>query len=481
MIISTDMECDDTNGILLTLLFSNDLDIAGLVLSAGTCHWQGDGEHTIGEINPDHTNSSIGADALTEWRGVPDDAIEKLILENYAADYEFLVQNDPNYPSPEELLAVTKVGNNDFEGDVRFDTEGSDLIRAAMLDDDMRPLFVQSWGGFNTVCRALLSIYEEYKETEEWDAVYNKICEKVYLMGTGEDTAYLVNGIEEKFPDIKTYWARGNGGFENYNGWQNSEGTDLEKYYRGEWLYDNWKTGHGSLLARELLMHDGSMIYGNEPDCYQFGQLNTVDFGYKYNVEENVWFKNTTIETPIRNDYDWCCMQFGEWSFIPVGLRGLEVPNYGTWAGQISINGEAVNRAGEYAKSDLNFTQAMFLETANRGKWATAPYEDCNHAPVVTAEEYDIYANPGETVTIRGAVTEPDGDEYTCKWWVYREASEYDGDKAVLGITSADTLETEFTVPSDAVSGDYFNLVMTVNDSVEQPMERYAQVIVHVQ
>ena len=35
VIITTDMEVDDANGILLTLMYANEMDIAGLVSTAG--------------------------------------------------------------------------------------------------------------------------------------------------------------------------------------------------------------------------------------------------------------------------------------------------------------------------------------------------------------------------------------------------------------------------------------------------------------
>ena len=49
VIITTDLEIDDMNGILLSLLFSNDYDLAGIVWTAGKFHFSGDGEHTLQE------------------------------------------------------------------------------------------------------------------------------------------------------------------------------------------------------------------------------------------------------------------------------------------------------------------------------------------------------------------------------------------------------------------------------------------------
>ena len=52
VIITTDMEVDDANGILLTLMYANEMDLAGLVSTGGMWHFNGDGEHTLEEITP---------------------------------------------------------------------------------------------------------------------------------------------------------------------------------------------------------------------------------------------------------------------------------------------------------------------------------------------------------------------------------------------------------------------------------------------
>ena len=49
-VVTTDLECDDIDSLLHLLLYANDIDIAGIVVSASTHHWTGDGEHTLEEI-----------------------------------------------------------------------------------------------------------------------------------------------------------------------------------------------------------------------------------------------------------------------------------------------------------------------------------------------------------------------------------------------------------------------------------------------
>ncbi len=46
---------------------------------------------------------------------------------------------------------------------MNHDTEGSDFIKTSLLDDDSSPVYLQIWGGTNTVARALKSIEDQYK------------------------------------------------------------------------------------------------------------------------------------------------------------------------------------------------------------------------------------------------------------------------------------------------------------------------------
>ena len=41
-VVTTDLECDDIDSLLHLLLYANDIDIAGIVVSASTHHWTGD-------------------------------------------------------------------------------------------------------------------------------------------------------------------------------------------------------------------------------------------------------------------------------------------------------------------------------------------------------------------------------------------------------------------------------------------------------
>ena len=493
-LITTDLEVDDTNGILFAMLYSNEYDLAGIVWTAGMFHFSGDGEHTLGEITPNFACPRLDAADYMSYRAIDPDLVPRLIRENYAADYEYLSQNDPNYPTPEEMMDLFKVGNIAFEGDVRYETEGSEWIKQCIMDDDPRPLYIAHWGGINTTVRALLSIAEEYQDTPEWETVQQKVIDKCYLMGMGEDNCWEDQKMDELFPGMHTYGASGSGGYGNYfsalSYYVTPRSTDdVLQYYQAEWLTDALKLNHGKLMKEFQLMGDGQVLVG-EPDWFQPGLVTYIDWAGSPEAEVRTFLSK--YERVYFDVFDWMCLQYNGTSFIDFGLRGsLENPNYGTIVGRISIDGKPQNRAGNYNDEynpvtgtvgtySTRFTPILFEELAARADWTIMDYDDCNHAPIVTAEALDLTAKAGEAVKLEGQVVEPDGDSYHTEWWVYESACEYDGACHGLDLWNKDVLTANFTVPTDAKPGDYFNVLLQVQDEAERPMTRFAQYIITV-
>lgn len=57
------------------------------------------------------------------------------------------------------------LGNVALEGEMDSITAGSQHIVKVLLDEtDNRPIWLQAWGGTNTIARALKTIEEEYPE-----------------------------------------------------------------------------------------------------------------------------------------------------------------------------------------------------------------------------------------------------------------------------------------------------------------------------
>lgn len=468
ILITTDLECDDMNGIILSLMYADQYDLAGIVWTAGMYHFQGDGGlHTLGEITPNyrcnaqHCEHRVKTAAdLTEYRPVDPTWLPR-ILDCYEADYALMSKNNPNYPTPEYIRSITKVGNIEFEGDYRFETEGSNFIVEKIMDDDPRPLVIQHWGGINTTVRALYTIYERYHGTPEWESVLAKVVGKVRIGGNGEDNCRADSKIDEMFPGLQS---GGYGfGFFNYGSFFSASknastraAEELQPYMHAPWNLEAYKQNHGKLPEQIWLMAEGRAIYG-EPIIYNYGLIDYMDWG----LSADLGWGPESLKSRPRADYEpysWAFCQFGCASFIDIGLRS-------------DINNRGNNR----------YTIVMWEELAARADWAICEPQDCNHAPIVKAGTLDLTAAPGETVRLIGSATDPDGDELTTRWYVPAAACTYKEGKAEgLAVSSETGWNTSFTVPSDARPGDKLVVTLEVRDNAERPMTRYAQYVIVV-
>jgi len=106
--------------------------------------------------------------------------------------YPNLRRHDPADPTPQELLSITKIGNVDFEGEMAKDTDGSDLIKKLLLDNDERTLCLQAWGGTNTTARALKSIEDQYSSSRQWSRIRDLVSRKAVVLASGfQDETYV--------------------------------------------------------------------------------------------------------------------------------------------------------------------------------------------------------------------------------------------------------------------------------------------------
>ena len=139
IIATTDGEIDDQCSMVRFLLYANEWDIEGIVTSSSQYHWRGH-----------------------RWAG--DDWIEPY-LDTYEKVYPNLVKHDPLYPTPQYLRERTVLGNVDAEGEMEKVTPGSELIVKVLLDEtDDRPVWLQAWGGPNTIARALKTIEQQHPD-----------------------------------------------------------------------------------------------------------------------------------------------------------------------------------------------------------------------------------------------------------------------------------------------------------------------------
>lgn len=297
VIVTTDMEVDDMNSLVHLALYLNVLDVQAVVYTASQYHFLGDGVHTLGEVNPHWRTKGRRsyewdvvphepdptAGELLEYRPFPEHWIESLWSNEYAQAWPQLQANaaaagESPFPSPAQMIERTFVGNVAFEGDVREESEGSRVIAQAILDDDPRTLWLLSWGGMNTIVRALMSIAERYRATPEWPSVQQCVYQKVRVMGVadgvGQDNSWLDHG-HELFPDL-IFWCVPY----MYGGYVDAKMAqpDTLPLFQAPWPEQNLTQGNGPLMARYMLYGDGK-VYENEPERFQFGKHARLDWG----------------------------------------------------------------------------------------------------------------------------------------------------------------------------------------------------------
>ncbi|OGE55522.1 hypothetical protein PENARI_c004G04349 [Penicillium arizonense] len=457
-VITTDMEQDDLASLIRYLLYTNELDTQGIIYTSSVYHWAGNGNGTS-----------------LRWTGTR--TIEDNVLKAYAEVYPNLRRHDPSYPTPKELLSTVKIGNIDFEGEMDHDTDGSDLIQALLLDDDPRTLYLQAWGGTNTIARALKSIEERYSGSRKWARTKETISRKAVIMASGfQDTTY-VDYIAPHWPHIRVEemsagydtW-----GFNCNKGQGNVRGLpDDHLYFTGDWIKPNIEMGPYGKLYRAWL--DGQSMPGDPLDI--FGNATKAASG---------WCK------PL-GSYDFLS-EGDNVAFNPLLTTGIQDPtnpNLGGWGGRAKQNTTSpdlwvmvdseTNRNG--TKTDGYTTNRWIAAVQNdfaaRIQWTVTPqYRNGNHAPSVhILNGSTVKGRPGMTVTLAGAVHDPDDDKVNSSWWQYVEEGTYPG---AVTVTEHGRNQASVVIPANAEPGQTISIILQGTDDGYFPLTRYDRVLIQV-
>jgi hypothetical protein len=477
-IVTTDGEVDDQDSFMRLLLYSNDFNIEGLVYTSSEWHYKGDGKGTKFISEMPMAKRIYGE--RTELRWIGTEWMSDL-TDEYAKVYTNLLKHDKNFPTPQYLKSIIRVGNIDFEGEMDHDTPGSDFIKKILLDDKPGPVYLQMWGGTNTVARALKSIEETNKSTNKWQSVYKKVSEKAVLYIILDQDATYKKYVARNWPDIKVIY-NSNQFWSFAYFWPRVVPVALQTFFKGPWMAKNIKFNHGPLLARYFLWGDGQKLQA-DPDHTQgdTAQARRNGFGQYDFLSEG--------DSP------------SYFYLMNTGLRSLEDPAYGGWGGRFvrdSINPNLwadVKNVTDSNKDQVSFGQKAWMDAlqkvslgqtrwidalqndfAARAEWCVKSYKEGNHAPVVKLNcTANISAKPGELVKLSGSATDPDGNPLTYRWWQYEEAGTY-ADK--IEIQNAEGKDASLLVPQDAKTGSTIHLILEVKDSGSPPLTRYQRVVV---
>lgn len=482
-VITTDGEVDDMNSVIRALLYSNEMDIAGIVITSSVYHYAGDSSKGI---------------APFRWTGT--DWIYKFI-DDYEKVYPNLIKHDSHYRPASYYRNLTHIGNIKAVGEMEQVTDGSEFLKKLFLDDDNRVLYVQTWGGTNTTARALKSIEDEYKNTPQWQAVRKKLQDKLFL--------YIILDQDDSYNEyIAKNWSNLTVVNDRCDFWHFAYIWQFHEDEVNTALHAQWNIKNllhrGALMDNYALMNDGRWIEGELADEQR-------GVGY---IE-----KNPNYET-----YDFIS-EGDSPSFLYLaqnGLRSYENPSYGGWGGRFGAfeGNRAINDALDYnpvlRKFDSVYSLTRWFDDmqndfAARADWCVADsYEKANHAPIVSVKKLNVTARAGQKITLTANAKDPDGDEIFYHWWRYFEADTYQDDKRpkpviqpnyfegtemvisytrdllpdekldTIKLEGSDTRKVSFRVPQDAKSGDTIQIICEVQDNGEHQLKSYQRVIVTV-
>lgn len=410
IIATTDGEIDDRCSMVRFLLYANEWDIEGIVYSSSKFHWKG--HRWAGE----------------EW-------IQRDI-DLYASFYDNLQMHAPGFPTPDYLRSVTYVGNIDNVGEMENETPGSNRIVAVLLDSKPGPVYLQAWGGTNTIARALKTIQEQHPEE------VRRVSEKaiIYIILDQDET--FREYILPNWPEIQVLGSFRQFGCIAYR-WRDLIPEPLHKFYDGPWMKENILQDHGPLCARYEALDDGQ--FRSEGDSPSFMHQ------------------------------------------IRTGLGSMVHPSYGGWGGRFEREKGTKNVwRGARDDGDLNkpiwrWSEAFQNDWAARADWCVQSVEEANHNPIAIVNRVAgkdivrIKANPGDVVSLSAEGSrDPDGDPLTYRWWSYTEASSY-GEQ--VPIDNANQRRAQFTVPADGQDNDY-HIILSVRDGGSPNLFAYRRVIV---
>jgi hypothetical protein len=500
-VVMFDPELDDCNSLVRYLLYSNQFDTEGLIYTSSSLHWKGDGKGSLFYGESEHSRFEIGP--ITNWRWDEETRFMEEAVDIYADVYTNLAVHEEGYPHPDELRSRIFNGNVEFPGDISKDSPGSVLIKNLILDNKQGPLYLLTGAGQSTIGRALKSIEEEYKNKDQWNEIYEKVSKKVIIQSYGDQDGIYDSYIGLTWPEIEfrematTIWG--------YPA-RRAVLPEDRHYLSAAWTREN-VSEVGPFGEFYRVWGDGKLMHKN--DFTDFFGLTGVDGEQLEKLGYWPWYFNFfgRLEEP------------GSWisegdtsmfmNLLDNGLDAHVDSSYGGWGGR---NGKDIDPNGFASKdySSARWFGAAQRDFAARLKWTVTPeYVAANHRPVIEVVNLDSKTvKPGQTITLKGIVRDPDGDHLTGRWWQYEEAGTYPGTVELksldeksetkpeysypLDVPFPGTLEIaemvrdeievtcQFKVPADAVNGQTLHFILEASDNAEQPLTSYKRVVLTV-
>ena len=419
MIVETDAggDPDDEQSLVRLLVYANEFEIEGLIANRAIAR--------LGE-NKNPVRDGLG--------------IVRAIIEAYAACYRNLVQHDPRYPKPEQLLSRTVAGYDNTE-------DGVDLLIRAVDAPDPRPVWFCNWGTDRGSAESCLKRALDRVLRQRGEKAYAAFKGKIRLCSAdkfGEHTTQrqppFPLWIDTSHPTL--------GGVRWYHRFSaltaKAGGFNLERDVR---------TGHGPL-----------------------GQLYPTNTGLKQKEGDTMMFLY----------------------LLPTGMNEPSEPTWGSWGGRHGQNIEHRGKPYYWANQEDTWQGttnrdntlarwAVHLQNDFRARmdWCVADaFEKANHAPQAclngdtTQRILPVSAKAGQRIELSAAgSSDPDSDTTKTSWVVYNEAGTFRGH---VELSAAEGETTSLLAPAVGAP-ETVHVILQIEDNGQPPLVAYRRAVITIQ
>ncbi len=447
VVILTDIENepDDMQSMVRLLLYSNTMDIKGLIATTSV-----------------HLKTSVHPESIRK------------VIQAYGKVQPNLLLHEPGFPDPESLQALVKKGMAAYGmsgvGEGR-DSEGSDWIIKILEEMDDRPLWVSVWGGVNTLAQALYKI-NKTKTPAETKRLIARL--RVYTISDQDDSGIW---IRKTFPDLFYIVSPGGYGSATWTG-INAYAPGLDNgTVSNQWLAENIQQGHGPL---GVLYPD--VAYGMEGDTPSWLSLVPNGLNAPEHPEWGGWGGRYERYQP-----DYAAMdKDGFTGGVPVEPEPRPI-----WTNAAdSFSPYLPNEFGRAVRMDTvvitgakatiwRWRDDFQNDFAARMDWCTKPYAEANHPPVPALRHPDrITVKSGEGFVLDGGgSSDPDGDNLSYLWFHYPEAGSW---KKMIKIGSAENIYKVHVQAPEVDKKETAHFILKVTDKGTPRLSRYKRVVVEI-
>lgn len=445
VIVLTDIEADpdDTQSLVRLFLYSNQIEIKGLV--ATTSCW---------------LQTSIHPESIER------------VLNAYGKVQPNLLKHELGYPKADELISKIKKGLPIYGmkgvGDGK-DSEGSDWIIKVLEEQDDRPLWISVWGGVNTLAQSLDKI-KKTKSKKEATRLISKL--RVYTISDQDDSGLW---IRNNFPDLFYIVSPG-----DY--YANATWTGINTHIKGidnttisnSWIAENIQQNHGPLGAEYP-----DVAWGVEGDTPAFLSLIPNGLNASEHPEWGAWGGRYAQYKPEFNK------DFKGGSIVTIAPETRQI-----WTNVNDKYTLYISKAyGRTVKKDTitfdDFKATLWRwrddfqnDFAARMDWCTMSYEEANHPPIPAlthAENFTVKS--GESFKLDAfKSTDPDGDNLSYLWFQYPEESSF---KGAINMGAENVHIVNLKAP-EVQKKETLHFILKLSDKGSPSLTRYKRVIVTV-